>query len=296
MSRLCPDCGRDFKGEPMKYYDHMRSRKNKTCEAEFFSCECPGIQQVNSNGKPYSRRRFLWRKYIHMKIIHMGFLGCVSPNCLNVFEKEEDLENHKTKVHHKEGGFYSKYVCGKCGREFNKFLETRVKNKFDNHMRQHQAEEDSRKKYNCVECGKVFNKFTEIGVRKKFDKHMRIHKVWGFQCDCPNIPNVIVSETGLKGARIGGYFLIKEKHMMVQHENKYSCEDCIKYFETDEELTHHRLSHVTVLCRSCSKKVSRKRMADHMRQHEVDPCQCLTCGKSFPNNHFLEKSYENSYK
>ena len=73
-------------------------------------------------------------------------------------------------------------------------------------MRQHQAEEDSLKKYNCVECGKVFNKFTEIGVRKKFDKHMRIHKVLGFQCDCPNIPTVTVSETGLKGARIGGYF------------------------------------------------------------------------------------------
>ena len=107
-SFLCPVCGRDFKDKPGKY-EHMRNRRNKTCEAEFFSCECPGFQKVNSNGKPYGRN-FLRRKYIHMKVIHMGFLGCVSPNCLQVFEKEEDLANHTNKVHHKEEEFQSKYM------------------------------------------------------------------------------------------------------------------------------------------------------------------------------------------
>ena len=28
-------------------------------------------------------------------------------------------------------------------------------------------------------------------------------------------------------------------------------------------------------------------MADHERQHELDPCQCSICEKSFTNKHFL---------
>ena len=222
-----------------------------------------------------------------MKVIHMGFLGCVSPNCLQVFEREEDLEHHKSKVHHKEEKLDNKYACGQCGREFNKFTETGVRRKFDNHMRIHKEEDEWCNKYHCAECGKVFNKFTETGVRQKFDKHMRIHKVLGFKCECPNIPTVTVSETGQKGARIGKLFLIKEQHMMVQHENKYGCEDCINYFETAEELKRHMSSHSTYLCLSCNKKVNIKRMTDHRRQHEVDPCQCLKCGKAFTNKHFL---------
>ena len=148
-----------------------------------------------------------------MKVIHMGFLGCVFPNCLQVFETEENLENHKSKAHQREEELPNKYVCGKCGKEFNKFLETGVRKKFENHMKRHKEEDKFCNKYTCVECGKEFNKFMETGVQKKFEKHMRIHKVLGFQCDCPNIPTVNESKTGLKGARIGGYFLIKEKHM-----------------------------------------------------------------------------------
>ena len=284
-SFLCPVCGRDFKDKPGKY-EHMRNRRNKTCEAEFFSCECPGFQKVNSNGKSYGHN-FFWRKYIHIKVIHLGFLGCVSPNCLQVFEKEEDLENHTKKVHHEEEEFQSKYVCGKCGKDFNKFLETGTRQKLQNHMKRHKENEEFVDKYACVECGKEFNKFTETGVRKKFDKHMRIHQVLGFKCNCPNIPTVTVTERGLKGSRMGGYFLIKERHIRVKHENYHGCEDCIKFFQTTEELTSHRFSHRMDICQLCNKKVNVQRMADHRKQHEEDPCQCSTCGKSFKNNRFL---------
>ena len=151
------------------------------------------------------------------------------------------------------------YVCGKCGKDFNKFLETGTRQKLQNHMKRHKENEEFVDKYACVECGKEFNKFTETGVRKKFDKHMRIHKVLAFQCDCPNIPTVTESKTGAKGAWIGGYFWIKEKHMMVQHENKHSCEECIQFFETTEELTHHKFGHSTDVCQSCNKKINVKK-------------------------------------
>ena len=117
---------------------------------------------------------------------------------------------------------------------------------------------------------------------------MRIHKGSAFQCDCPNFPKkVSVDETGKRGARIGTYFLQKEKHMMVHHEGLYGCGKCQKFFQTKTKLSSHMLSHRKTSCQSCQKEIQVNCLTYHMKKHEVDPCHCLICGKIFPNKFYL---------
>ena len=119
---ICPDCGRDFSlGNGIKdsFYKHIKSRK---CIAESFSCDCKGFQTVNSNAKRVNHKN-LKKKYFHMKVIHMGFHGFNSNTCYKVFELKQDWEDHNVKVHNKEKLLQNSYVCGECGKKFNKYTE-----------------------------------------------------------------------------------------------------------------------------------------------------------------------------
>ena len=180
-----------------------------------------------------------------MQIVHMGQFGCLeSSECYKTFETKELLEEHIKDMHKKPS---------------EKRLES----------------------FSCEECGQQFNKYTSGNILEDYEKHKRCHKIVNFSCECPNILRITM-ENIAKERGISKPALTRERHMLEHHQGWLGCKNCIKSFETKEELQKHELVHEgSVMCATCGiEKKDQKCLDRHIREyHEAQSVVCEICKK-----------------
>ena len=312
LSFECNLCGKDFENFNKTTRNRAYNSHTRWCAIQQFSCDCPGLpvvehtpQELVFEGKsPLSTQLNIKEK--HMKEVHLGldWFQCMKTLYCNIgFKTSTALEihtneKHPIKTNNSEGA--------KQALEIKKAL--------------HESKSADNKEpvsvLECDECGKTFTKLDcsdLYQMKKVFQRHKRVHNVVNFKCDCQFVPNVTLGQelkprsfqtisrntiSDKKRVHFTIEFLLKEKHMKVEHTGWYGCATCIKCFKTNDELLSHKEDHnKSFVCESCGFVTDRghKLMTHEKRTHDNIPKACPKCDLTLENEHFLKNHMNSSH-
>jgi len=152
--------------------------------------------------------------------------------------------------------------------------------KLEKHMKQHTST------MVCDQCGW---EATGKSKSQNYERHMLQHQVESFSCDCPDAPKLKPRQDAV---RVGLDFKTKEKHMRVEHQGWFGCENfttlfktlqkCYFSFKTKEQLEKHiSTHHSSHVCDLCGYKATNPNNLKFHRNkyHESTPEPCPECGK-----------------
>ena len=264
-SIVCSDCGETvMKGRAKDGGKRFLSHQMKHKVEQFF-CECPGQSQLLPETERSSREFVL--KERHMKVEHMGWVGCSS--CDKSFETDDKLEGHTRQKH----------------AEIKSEEESNGKQK---RKRRPNVSVKWPKDLLCPDCGENIGKGRAKDGGKYILRHQLKHQVENFVCECPDVPKLIVRPDQ---ERVGKDFILKERHMKTVHLGWFGCTQCIQSFETEESLVEHKEKHnLTFICDLCGFTAETK---SSLKQHTVtkhvsNPVPCPDCGKHFANESLVK--------
>ncbi|XP_035027992.1 zinc finger protein 14-like [Hippoglossus stenolepis] len=177
--------------------------------------------------------------------------------CIETFEVEEDLEQHRLK--HRKYKKERPFSCTRCDSAFTALVA------LTEHMSEHEGELPS----NCPVCGKTFLN------KKKLEKHLTIHTGERPHL-CSICGNGFPSAASLK------------LHISIHTgEKPFKCSQCIKSFRSSSGLRLHSRQHMEVRpiyeCPECGRTYGRMtELKMHQRYHTGDkPYSCTCCNKRF---------------
>ena len=262
-SIVCSDCGETVvkgrgKDGGKRFLSHQMRHK-----VEQFFCECPGQPSL----LPEADSREFALKERHMKVEHMGWVGC--SKCDKTFETDDELEGHTRQKH------------------------TEIKSEEESNGKQKRKRRPNvsvkwPKDLLCPDCGENIGKGRAKDGGKYILRHQLKHQVENFVCECPDVPKLIVRPDQ---ERVGKDFILKERHMKTVHLGWFGCTQCIQSFETEESLEEHREKHnLTFICDLCGFTAETK---SSLKQHTVtkhvsNPVPCPECGKHFANESLVK--------
>ncbi|XP_037621469.1 zinc finger protein 585B-like [Sebastes umbrosus] len=205
--------------------------------------------------------------------------------CIETFEEEEDLEQHRLK--HRKFKRERPYSCTRCDAAFSALIE------LTDHMSSHDGEQPM----NCPVCGRTFLN------KNKLEKHLSIHTGERPHL-CSICGNGFPSAASLKlhlhihtGEKpfqclqcsksfrsSSGLRLHSRQHMDVRPS--YECPECGRTYGRMTELKMHQRYHTgdkPYACTCCSKRfISKDKLNVHMRIHTGErPYSCPHCGQTF---------------
>lgn len=172
------------------------------------------------------------------------------------------------------------YVCGLCGRDFQK------RNPYNEHMEAHMSNA-SDGSYECETCKQAFTNM------RQYRLHMKIHtfssKIW----TCKECNKSYSSKN-----------LLEEHINMHTGERPYKCPHCVKDFASKYTLTSHMKIHYDrkrpFECKICGKSFfSNQNLTQHERTHSgIKEFECDVCNKKFgtPHNLDVHKIVHTGYK
>lgn len=180
------------------------------------------------------------------------------PVCTLSFSQSYHMSRHLRKQHN-----LGQYICAKCGKNFNSWLELQA------HKKTHSV-----KDLTCLACGKQFKE------KAALVSHLRVHQ--RVRSSSPR--SLICSDCGKQFGRM--YHL--KRHIVTHHkdssEEGNACPDCHKKFAFPEDLSKHLEIHVKEnngTCPKCNMTFgSPEELQTHVRLHETS-YSCKTCGKTF---------------
>ena len=233
--------------------------------------------------------------------------------CLELFESNDELHEHKEKVHSHDCEFCTEVffsaadldshikkvhpdeepICNVCQAQFDTLKSLRK------HKRSVHKRKDAKMK--CQDCGKVCSSpyayyLHERAVHKKVEHYtcdicgksftyhntLKLHKLHHagerpFKCTVPNCGKSYLSSSHLKG------------HITAVHsgEKKFVCPVCNKRFPYEHSLKTHMPLHTDqreFICCVCSKGfVTQGALRSHEALHEPNQgsYQCKECGKTY---------------
>ena len=203
QDRLCIECGKEFPRRSYKDVSQAFKRHLLKHQVENFSCECPGLPKVFI--KPGQERvgKDFRQKERHMKVEHLGWLGC--QECIKCLENQEELTKHVKK--HKQ-----LFYCDLCAfvAQNREALKHHSKTKHDTGD------------HHCPECEKVFN--SSFALNKHIPK---VHRA---------------SACRICGAVLKNMKLHMQERHIDDADKKYHCEDCGKGFMDKQRMNDHRMN------------------------------------------------------
>ena len=203
QDRLCVECGKEFPRGSGKNISQVYKRHLLKHQVEDFSCECPDVPKLIVRPGQERVGMDFRQKERHMKVEHLGWLGC--QECMESLETQEELEKHVEK--HKQSFF-----CDLCG-FVAKNLDT---------LKHHTKTKHDTGDYPCPECGKVLDSLFAL------NKHItRVHRASA----CP-----------ICGAVLKNMKLHMQEAHMDDADKKYHCEDCGKGFMDKQRMEGHRMN------------------------------------------------------
>ena len=128
----------------------------------------------------------------------------------------------------------------------------------------------------CSDCGetvKVKGRSKDGG--KIFSRHRMKHRVEQFICECPG-QSQLLPETEV----LSREFVLKERHMKVEHMGWIGCDKCDKSFETGDKLEGHtRQKHAEIKSEGSVGEQKRKRRPNNSVRWPKD-LLCPDCGEN----------------
>jgi len=195
----------------------------------------------------------------HIKQVHCAD-ELVCPNCEQIFDSEDALEEHIADTHSEEKNDIACPHCQEMMVDID-FLEDHI---FENHQ-----SKSKRKKIfvgsnlKCKDCDKTFgNEQTLERHTKKFHTGKKGPKV---MCD---ICNTEVSDL--------------KTHIKSHEEKKFQCEKCPKRYRTKFDLkTHMKSVHLSIKepCPHCGRLTAN--LSKHIYGNHMHEFPCEICGKVF---------------
>lgn len=207
------------------------------------------------------------------------------PVCALTFSQSYHMTRHLRNQHN-----LGEYVCSKCGKSLNSWLELRAHKKahavegvtclacdkqFKNkaalvsHLKIHQkVQSSSPKSLTCGDCGKVFHRMYHL------KRHIVTHrKELGGECySCPDCKKKFAFPEDLN------------KHLQIHlKENNGTCPKCNETFGSQEELEAHvKVHEKSYSCNTCGKKFKVEyALKKHEKRHQNEQYYCSLCRKHF---------------
>lgn len=188
------------------------------------------------------------------------------PVCAVTFSQSYHMTRHLRNQHN-----VGEYVCSKCGKSLNTWLELRA------HKKSHAVEG-----LTCLACDKQFK---EKGALLS---HLKVHQK--IQSSSPK--SLTCGDCG----KIFGRMYHLKRHIVTHQKEAdsecYTCPDCRKRFAFPEDLNKHLQIHVKEnngTCPKCNQTFSgAEELEAHMGVH-LKSFPCDTCGKKFKVEYALKK-------
>uniref|UniRef100_A0A674MGX7 C2H2-type domain-containing protein n=1 Tax=Takifugu rubripes TaxID=31033 RepID=A0A674MGX7_TAKRU len=188
------------------------------------------------------------------------------PRCAVTFSQSYHMTRHLRNQHN-----VGEYVCSKCGKSLNTWLELRA------HKKSHAVEG-----LTCLACDKQFK---EKGA---LSSHLKVHQK--VQSSSPK--SLTCGDCG----KIFGRMYHLKRHIVTHQKEadseSYTCPDCQKRFAFPEDLNKHLQMHVKEnngTCPKCNRTFSgAEELEAHMGVH-LKSFPCDTCGKKFKVEYALKK-------
>lgn len=188
------------------------------------------------------------------------------PVCAVTFSQSYHMTRHLRNQHN-----VGEYVCSKCGKSLNTWLELRA------HKKSHAVEG-----LTCLACNKQFEE------KEALLSHLKVHQK--IQSSSPK--SLACGDCG----KIFGRMYHLKRHIVTHQKDAdgecYTCPDCRKRFAFPEDLNKHLQVHVKEnngTCPKCNRTFSgAEELEAHMRLH-LKSFPCDTCGKKFKVEYALKK-------
>lgn len=188
------------------------------------------------------------------------------PVCALTFSQSYHMTRHLRNQHN-----LGQYICSKCGKSLNSWLELRA------HKKTHAVEG-----LTCLACDKHFKE------KAALVSHLKVHQK--VQSSSPR--SLICADCG----KIFGRLYHLKRHIVTHRKESdgecYTCPDCQKKFAFPEDLNKHLEIHVKEnngTCPKCNETFgSPAELETHMRVHEKS-YPCNSCGKKFKVEYALRK-------
>ena len=128
----------------------------------------------------------------------------------------------------------------------------------------------------CADCGETVVKGRGKNGGKSFLSHQMRHKVEQFFCECPG-QSQLLPET----ERSSREFVLKERHMKVEHMGWAGCSRCDKSFETDDKLEGHtRQKHAEIKSEEESSGKQKRKRRPNVSVKWPKDLLCPDCGEN----------------
>jgi hypothetical protein len=199
---VCPDCGQFF--PPNKWNGQVEYEKHLNMhKVEKFSCDCPDVPKlVMRPGQVRKINVDFRKKERHMKVDHMGWVGC--SECVFSAENKDLIDEHMKK--HTIG-----HMCALCGFKADNTQK----------LRWHTQCVHEFTMVPCPDCGKMVK-----------DKYLKAHKDKVHSAAACEVCGAVVKNVK---------YHMQSMHTP-DSEKRFQCKDCGKGFMSQITLDSHRMN------------------------------------------------------